>query len=228
MKLRIASLLFILFVLFSGLHAQTRVLVGAAGGYVYNNGTIGILAAIEAPTGRRFETDLRDEYSPYENHTAVGIGTANLARATEILWMTRRVGIIGNVEFTNYSVGIKKSAYHVLPGIVLRTQWGGSPIRSEFNYVRQANNQMVTGIESAYLQGGRAAFSVRVGCTGIVCYRLGWEFQTGKVRLQSNPMCDGSLPGPITCPRATAWSGGSKGSFSIEFPRRRETELDVF
>lgn len=205
---------------------RPRVTVGVGGGSLYSNTTISVVSGVEIPI-HRFEIDARNEFSPYENHTGLGTGTAELLRGTGILW-ARSVGLAGNYEYNEYTTSIHKGMRKVFAGVILRKSLDGVPSRFEFDYVRQVQNHLVGGTESAYLQGGRFAMTTRMGCTGSVCSRLAWEMQGGRVFLQGNPICDGTFSGPVTCARQSAISGGVKASFVIEFPRNRGHEDDAF
>lgn len=233
---KLLSVLFILFMMFPGhIRAQqptaskpgTRILLGASGGMVYDNITASVTLGLEVPL-RRFEFDAQEIFSPYENHTAVGVGTANSVRGMGILWATKSFGLTGGIKQSEYSATIHKSAYDVMPGVVIRKALGGIPSRFEINYVRQVDNRFVNGMEPNRLQGMRFAMTTRMGCSGKVCYRLEWEMEAGRVHLQGNPNCDGTLPGPVTCANRYATSGGAKVGFSIEFPRHRGIAGDDF
>jgi hypothetical protein len=209
--------------------AQTRVLAGAQGGQAYSNTHLGVLAGIEIPFAHRFEFDLSDRFSPYESHTALGTGTANIASAGGILWMSKSIGVTGSLNTSEYAVTkLRKSVYSTTGGVVFRKQWSGIPSRLEFDYVRDLPGKMINRVEPSYLQAGRVGLTTRLGCSGAICYRLGWEFEGGIVKNQSNPQCDGTLPGPVTCPRNVSVSGGVQVVFAIEFPRRRQTENEAF
>lgn len=229
MRIKLLAIMF-LFVFGATLpvQAQTRVLFGGGGGQLYGNITASVITSVEIPIKSHLEVDLLDEFSLYENHIALGSGTANLDRSTGILWATKHVGLVGSFENSEYSVTIHKTTFKALGGVVFRREWLGSPTRIELDYVRQIANKLHVGTESNYLQGGRIAIVSRLGCHGVTCYRLGWEMQGGKTFLQGNPQCDGTLGLPITCPRQTAIAGGVKAFFVMEWPRRKRTEDDIF
>ena len=50
----------------------------------------------------------------------------------------------------------------------------------------------------------------------------------GGVKTQGNPLCDGTFSGPVTCPRTRTLSGGFTAGIYFEFPRRKETEDNIF
>jgi hypothetical protein len=225
MKFR-ALVLFILFVMVPHLHAQVRKVLGGGGGSVYSNTTASILAGVEIQ-GKKFEFDTLNIFSPYEAHTGLGTGTAGSFRASGIYW-TKSVGLTSSLQFSEYDTVIRKRAYYGLAGIVFRGNPGkDAPMRFELDYVRQVYNKFHadTGIESSYLQGLQAKWTVRLGCSSYGCSRLFTTFDAGHVRLQSNPQCDGTFSGPVTCPRASAWSGGSTGGVVFEFPRPKNVDV---
>lgn len=208
------------------LHAQVRVVLGGGGGVVYSNTTASVLAGLEIPV-KKFEFNTLNTFSPYEAHTGLGTGVAGSFRESAIYW-TKSIGVTSSFQFSEYDTVIRKRGYFGLAGVVFRANPGkDAPMRFEFDYVRQVYNKYHTdtGIESNYLQGLQFKWQVRVGCSRYGCSRLFATFDSGHVRLQSNPHCDGTLPGPVTCPRATAWSGGSTGGILFEFPRPKNPEV---
>jgi len=237
-----------MFIVLPSVYGQTRILVGMHGGGLYSNTTLGVLAGIEIPAAPRLEFDGLDEFSAYENHVGLGTGTANLARVSGITWLGKSVGLTGGLEHHEYAVSIHKDHFEVLGGVILRHVLAGNPTRIEFDYLHSLKGQFKHGIEPSYLQGGRVAVIARLGCYGPFCYRLDWEVQAGKVLLQGNPLCDGTIPPiptprPMTCQeynlvrqelpclacqRQGAISGGAKASFVLEFPRRHKTENEAF
>jgi hypothetical protein len=237
MKILIAAIVLALFSV--NVSAQSRFLVGGEGGKMYDNTTIALLGVGEFPIGHRFEVGIRDSFSPYSGHTALGNGHANSARGSAILWMSKSFGLAGNIENNGYTAGsVTKNSFYTLDGVIIRRMAQGSPVRFEFDYVRQVDNQVAdiqyvngvraNGTEPDYLQGGRFDFDARLGCSGKVCYRLEFETQVGHVLTQGDPNCDGTW-GPDTCGhRASAISGGALISFKLEFPRRKATENDPF
>ncbi len=222
-KLNTLALL-ILFILIPHLHAQVRAVVGGGTGVVYSNLQVNVLTGVEIPV-KRVEFDFLNSFSPYEGKSGLGTGTADSVSATGIFWI-KNVGLTGGLSFSEYSVSIHKHAYDALGGVVFRLT-GTDPMRFQFNYVQQVWNRFDarTGIESSYLKGFHFVWTTRLGCNHVGCARIFATFDAGKVKLQSNQHCDGTLPGPITCPRATAASGGSTGGLVFEFPRPKNPEV---
>jgi hypothetical protein len=234
---RLMIVLALLFALLVPAHigAQTRVLVGVAGGQAFDNSSLGVTAGLEIPFAKHYELDLKDTFSPFESHVALGGGRANIASAGGIIWFSPAWGITGRVEDSNYNVTkVTKDADYAFGGVVYRGLTLGLPARFTFSYLRQFNNGITpTGLESSHLQGGDVGFTVRLGCLGAVCVRTSEDFVFGRVLTQSNPVCDGTFgvtggPGGGPCPRTAAFGGGMTASVSIEFPRHRGNEYDVF
>lgn len=203
-----------------------RVLIGANGGSSFGNLFLGPSVALEWPITRHLELDLKDNFSPVEEHIALGSGWANQVYAGGIVWLTQSVGVNGNVEHSQYRVSINKSAEYAAAGITLRKNIQGLPTRFSFDFVREFNNGIdATGTESAHLKAGQFNLDMRIGCAGPVCYRTTFDYKVGRVLTQSNPVCDGSYGGqPVTCPRTGASSGAFGATVAVEFPRRRAIE----
>jgi hypothetical protein len=211
-------------------HAQTRVLVGAGGSYAWDNQSAGVSTALEVPFLKHFELDLKDDFSPFETHVALGGGYANLASVGGHIWLTKSFGLNGKVERSNYVVTkVSKVADYAFGGITYRTLALGTPSRFSLDYIRQFNNGVTpSGLETSHMQGVAFTIENRLGCAGPFCFRLENQNSFGRVLEQGNPACDGSL-GPDTCgKRQAAFGGGFSGGIYIEFPRHRDTENDTF
>jgi hypothetical protein len=205
-----------------------RALVGANMGSSFGNLFFGPSVALEWPITRHFELDLKDNFSPIEQHIALGNGWANQVYAGGIGWITQSVGVNGNVEYSNYKVSISKHAEYAAGGITYRTAKPGIPMRFTFDYLTQLQNGIdATGTESAHLKAGQFNLDMRVACHLNFCFRLSFDFKIGHVLTQGNPQCDGTY-GPTTCPRSGASSGAFSSILSMEFPRRRATEANAF
>lgn len=211
-----------------------RALVGANMGDSFGNLFFGPSVALEWPITRHFELDLKDNFSPIEQHIALGNGWANQVYAGGIGWITKSVGVNGNVEYSNYRVSISKHATYANGGVTFRTARPGIPMRFTFDYVRQFNNGIdATGTESAHLNAGDFNLDMRVACHLNFCFRLSFDFKIGHVLTQSNPQCDGTFgvtggPNGGPCPRTGASSGAFSSILSMEFPRRKATEANAF
>lgn len=211
-------------------HAQTRVLVGGAGAIAWDNQSAGATFGLEVPFLKRYELDLKDTFSPFETHVALGGGYANLTSAGGHIWLTKSFGFNGKVERTGYSVTeVSKVADYAFGGLTYRTLALGTPTRFSFGYVRQFNNGVApSGVETSHLQGGTITIENRLGCAGLFCFRLTNEDSFGIVWTQGNQNCDGSI-GPQTCgSRGRAFGGGFTGAIVLEFPRHRDTENESF
>jgi hypothetical protein len=232
MKNRIVLVLALILALFipTFSHAQTRVLVGVAGAQEFDNSSVGVLVGVEIPFAKHYELDLKDTFSPFESHVALGGGRANLASVGGNIWFTPSLGLTGRVEDSSYNVTkISKDGDYAFGGIIYRGIVGGLPARFALSYIREFNNGVSpTGLETPQLQGGDFGFTVRFGCIGAVCIRNSEDFVFGRVLTQGNPLCDGANGGPVTCQRGPALGGGVNVSVLLEFPRHRGKENDVF
>lgn len=229
---RVISIFGLLLVLLFSMraNAQVRVLVGPAGAVSWSNQSLGIVGGLEIPFAKRYEIDVQDIFSPIESHAALGSGKANVISATGLAWITPHWGVNGRVESSMYSVTkVSKNAYYAFGGLTYRHILAGAPSRISFDYVRQFHNGVTpAGIESSHLQGVNVGLTVRVVCTGLFCIRFSEDVNFGRVWEQGNPACDGSL-GPKTCgDRKKTVGGGVVVSVILEFPRRRQTEDDIF
>jgi hypothetical protein len=210
--------------------AQSRYLVGLAGGDSWDNYSLGVSAAIEIPFARRYELDLKDTFSPVEAHVALGSGRANVTSAGGHVWLSNHWGVNGSVTDSMYDVTkVMKDADYAFGGVSYRGLLGGQPTRFTFDYIRQFNNGISpSGLESSHLQGMDVGVTTRLGCALAFCIRLSEEFSFGKVLTQGNPVCDGAFGGRVTCARTGAFGGGVTAGVMMEFPRRRWTEWEVF
>jgi hypothetical protein len=238
MRNRILVLLLLLVALLVPAHvgAQTRVLIGAAGGDSFDNYSFGVNAALEIPFAKHFELDLQDTFSPIEAHVALGSGRANAASVGGIAWFSKSFGINGQVQDSSYDVTkVSKDANYAGGGFIYRGIVGGAPTRFNLGYTRQIFNGISSsGLETSRLQGVDFGFTMRFGCVGAFCVRNSADFVFGAVKGQGNPVCDGTFGntggnGPNgTCPRSTLFGGGVSASIALEFPRRKGHENDVF
>jgi hypothetical protein len=218
--------------------AQTRVLVGADGGSSFSNLFVGPEVAIEVPIGKKVELDLKDVFMPFEEHTALGSGTANKFEGGGIIWVKKDLGLNGRVDYSEYNTEIKKSGEYAAFGATVRKSFNEFPVRFTFDYIQEFHNGIfpnnVTGTESPHLKAGEFNLDMRMGCGGKICYRLSFDFMIGHVLTQGNPACDGTLGntggnGPNgSCPRTGASSGSFTSSIVLEFPRHRAIEGDAF
>ena len=209
--------------------AQTRILVGTEGGSSFGSLFAGITVSLEQPITRHFEFDARYSFDPAEQHIALGDGWANRASAGGIVWLTKSLGLDGRAEYSSYSVSIAKTNQYAFGGLVLRKSIDYMPMRFTFNYLREFDNGIsANGTETDHVQGGEFNMDMRVACAWRACYRVAFDFEVGRVLTQSNPACDGTYAGPVTCPRGVASSGAFTASLAMEFPRRRATEDEAF
>ena len=226
--------LFLAVLLFAGsAQAQTRILGGVTGAQDFDNSSVGVTAAIEVPFLKHYELDLRDTFSPFESHVALGGGRANIATIGGFIWLTKSFGLTGHVDDSSYNVTkVTKDADYGFGGLAYRGILGGLPARFTLSYIRQFNNGITpTGLESSHLQGVDLGFTVRFGCFSSMCVRMSEDFTAGRVLTQGNPLCDSSYPlaaGVTACPRTGAIGGGVQGSLLLEFPRRKASEQEVF
>jgi hypothetical protein len=212
--------------------------LGAYGGSSFSNLFVGPSFALEVPATKHFEFDLKDTFSPIEQHIALGKGYANQVNAGGIVWLNKSIGLDGSAEYSYYHVSIAKYGEYARGGVVLRKSIQGMPMRYTFNYVREFHNGIfpnnATGTETPHLQAGEFDLDMRVKCAGPFCYRLQFDFMVGHVLTQGNPLCDGTLGntggnGPNgSCPRGSATSGSFTGGLYLEWPRHRDTESNAF
>lgn len=220
--------LLILMLLASPVMAQTRVLVGAEAGSSFGNLYAGPVVAIEIPV-HRFELDLKDSFAPIEEHVDLGTGWANRVQGGWIVWVMKSLGVNANAEYSNYKTQISKHAEYAASGIVLRKSVDFMPMRFTFNYVWEFNNGIdATGTESGHLKAGDFNLDMRVACHLNFCIRTQFDSKIGVVLTQSNPVCDGSYGGRITCARDSASSGAFSVAVLFEWPRRRAAEEEAF
>jgi hypothetical protein len=229
MKKLIAVMLFCMSLFTCKANSQTRIQIGVAGAQAFDNSDVGVTATLEVPFAKRFEISLSDTFSPLESHVGLGGGRANITNATGRIWFGSW-GLNGQVEDSMYDVTkVTKDADYAFGGVTKRATVGGAPARFSFDYIRQFNNGITpSGLESSHLQGFDFGYTMRFGCVGSICIRTSEDFVAGAVKTQGNPQCDGQFGGPITCARSTALGGGVKASITVEFPRHRGHEYDVF
>lgn len=225
----------------SVVHAQDiqptgpRILIGASGAQSYDNTMFGVVAGIEQPIGKRVELQLRDSFSPFEQHSGLGSGHANILRGAGIIWLTQKFGLNGTVERSSYIAGLtSKAGYYMSMGPSFRFILWEAPARLTLNYISQLHNGLSkSGIETSHLQGVAVNLSSRLGCKGAMCFRLTYEMSAGRILDIGNPVCDGTLGngsqvGFDPCPRKSGIGGGFTGSLELEFPRHRGSEMEVF
>lgn len=219
------------------LSAQTRVLVGPAGGDLFDNYYGGVTAGIEIPFAKRYEVDVYDEFSPLEAHQALGHGWANEISVGGYVWFhpLSHWGLNGGAQDSRYSVTtVSKAGDFFTGGLAYRGNVGGLPATVSFDYLQQFNNGITsTGVETSHLKGASINPSVRFGCVSAFCIRTDYSFVVGHVLTQGNPVCDGTFgstggPNGGPCPRQGAFSGGFSASLLFEFPRRRGHEDALF
>lgn len=237
-KILFGFLFFLLAMIFTPMtHAQTRVLVGPAGGAVFDNDYGGFSAGIEIPFAKRFELDLSDTFAPLEYHVALGHGISNNIAANGRVWFhpTGHWGLEAGAKDSMYSVTkVSKDGDYAFGGLAYRNVIGGLPARISFDYVQQFNNGIdPNGVETNHVKALEVNTSVRFGCLGAVCVRLNYEFSAGYLLTQGNPQCDGTFgttggPNGGPCYRTGAYGGGTAASILFEFPRHRGHENDTF
>jgi hypothetical protein len=194
----------LLMLAFTGIgRAQTettpRVLIGGMGGSSFGNYFIGLTTAAEVPAGRHLEFDVKNTFSPLENHIGFGRGWAENLNGGGIVWLNESIGLDGAASYSRYNTTITKAGQYAFAGVVLRREIGDVPARFYFNYIREFNNGIfpnnIHGTESTRLQGGEFKMETRLQCnqSGNRCLRMTTDFQVGHVLTQSNPVCDGTF-----------------------------------
>jgi hypothetical protein len=232
----LTALFLLIALLFTGTaQAQTRVLLGVAGGQDFDNSNVGGTLAFEVPFLKHYELDLSDTFSPIESHVALGGGRANLASAGGHIWLTNSFGLVGSARDSAYNVTkVSKDDDYALGGFAWRGLVGGAPTRFELQFIDEFNNGInSTGLETPQLKGIDFGFTMRFGCASFFCIRNSEDFIGGAVKTQGNPICDGAYgttggPNNGPCPRTTAFGGGVTASVTMEFPRRKLTENAPF
>lgn len=213
--------------------AQVRVLAGLDGGDSYDNQFFGGQVAVEIPFLNRFEFDIKDDFSPIENHTSLGKGHANNLTVNGIVWLVDGIGINSSGSYSTYDVTkVAKGSDYFHAGPILRKVVYNRPSRWGVDYVHQVFNGInPSGVETSHLNGADAYFDVRLTCIADsrFCLRIREDWTFGRVLTQGNQFCDGSVPknSPVTCPRSTAFGGGWEGSIRFEFGNRDGHELDT-
>lgn len=208
-------------------HGQISFMVGPSGGDVYNSAFGAVAGRVEIPLGSRFEIQGDGQISPYLGKESLGSGWGYKYGLTGRWWFTPSWSIDGEAEGSQYAVtATSKTEYFSQFGFSHRQLWFGVPTRFGFHYVREfANGLLPNGDETNHLNGGSVTIDSRFGCTWKMCIRLYTEIQGGAVENQGNPVCDGSLGGPITCRRTWSDGGGASMTLYFEFPRRNEFNL---
>ncbi len=223
--------LLLLALMFFGLtemHAQTTGYIGVGGGDDFDNLNAGIIGGIEVPVTKHFEVDLFENFSPFESHVKIGKGFSNLTSGEGIVWFSDHWGLDGRADYSMYAItGLTKRAYYGFGGLAYSGHVAGAPASITIDYFREFHNGVYAdGIETNHLQGAEFDFTVRLGCTGPVCWRAMEYVDIGRSLTQGDPYCDGSI-GPKTCGnRGSGIGGGFTGGIAIEFPRRRWHEND--
>ena len=227
---------FVLFIL-AGIStgAQTRILVGPAGGIDFNNETFGGVLQIRQPITKHFEISLTDTASPIESHLGVGTGFSNITNIGGIVWLAQHFGISGSGEYSMYNVTTaRKGAYYTQFGPIFRLHVSDFPARLSFGGSLQVHNGIsADGIESSHLKGAYAELEILLGCAGKFCVLTDEKLDGGRVLEQGNPACDGTFgvtggPGGGPCFRTAANGGGFTGSLKFQFPRHKDDETNLF
>jgi len=227
-------LAFLAFPAGAGAQNGARLLVGVDTGSSFGNLFASIAVKLELPITRNFELDLRDNFAPIEQHLQYGDGIANQAEGGGIVWLSRSVGLNGQLERSQYHVSkLSKMADYGSAGVTFRRAVSSMPMRFSFDYERELGAGISQGIESSRLQAGAFDLDMRVACHGMACFRVEFNFEVGHVLQQGNPVCDGTFgitggPGNGPCPRAGAISGAFTGAVMAEWPRRRSVEQLAF
>ena len=68
----------------------------------FDNYSAGVTGAIGDPFLKHFELDLKDTFSPIEEHVALGTGRANDTAAGGFIWVNSKFGFNGSA--TDYDV----------------------------------------------------------------------------------------------------------------------------
>lgn len=235
MKLSLAIVLMLLIALIFPTHAtaQARILVGGSGGESFNNLFIGPVIAVEIPFAKKFEFDSSFEIAP-EFKRGYGYGYEDNVTIGGIRWISSKFGFRVSGEQSRYAVTTATkdaSFFHIGP--IWRGTVAQAPMRLSLEYTRQFHNGISNGTETSHFNGGQATLDIRTGCAGSVCGRFKLAFQVGHFLNQGNPVCDGtfgngSQVGFLPCPRSGGVSGGVIMSVSMEFPRRKGHEDDIF
>lgn len=209
----------------------TRILIGPAGGTGLGNDSFGVETSIEAPVSKHIELDATNVFSPIFTHPGTGKGGfTDQVTTGGIVWFKEKFGLYGGSEYSYYKTSeLYKGANYLRVGPVFKAFFWGAPLRINLEYIRQFRNGIdAAGIETNRINGVSASINVRLTCTGAVCWRVKESLTVAHGYNQGNPNCDGTF-GPQICGPRTAWTNGAwAGSLLIEFPHRKDAELNEF
>jgi len=189
--------------------------IGTASGLGYRLPYIDFGFGVERPIGSRFEVQWRVAWSPTPKE-ATGDGKSLLLRATAIYW-TRRLGFTANVRNSwLWTSQFDKHDVRYAPGVVTRFHWLDSGQRLYVDYlIPTGGYNQKNGIESSRLTGPEITWEAQISDYVRVTAHYGiYHYLT-----QGNPLCDGSLPGPVTCPRTGGWTGTATTGLRVTWPK---------
>ena len=187
--------------------------------------------------GSHFEIDTFGSYE-IAHKQVLGNGHEILATVIPIIWIDRTVGITGEVIYAHlYTSAYDKGtflpesisqlapsaeSFIITPGVVFRTSPAGLPSRMWLNAIIPTGSiNRTTGIESNRESGVQFTWEADMYNVGPFTMRAEIEPSYLHGYSQSNPICDGTDPGPVTCPRQ-GWSTYSIG-LAVKFVWPRDT-----
>lgn len=208
-------ILFSLFALAIPAHAETRVFantsLGACSGYNLPCFTLG--GRVEHDLTSKIELQGFGNWIPTDK-TSGGSGNTYQLGTRGIYW-TKRIGLTANFnESWLRSQKFDKNTFYTSFGVVGRFRFLDADQRLYASYLLPTGGyDPKTGIESSRGTGLVARWEVQMSKHIDVF----WDFKILRLLNQGNPFCDGSLPGPKTCPRKAIVGGDSLAGISYRF-----------
>ena len=151
------------------------------------------------------ETDIRGFYSP-DRKVITNDGQSYGASIVDAVWFSHRIGAFGTLRHnTLLTSQFDKGSFDYAPGVVVALGKTDNPVgRVYVDYLIPSGGiNKKTFIESSRTQGPEIDWQFgmgRVGRVGIEAESLIGIYHFDE---QGDQLCDGTLGGPITCPRAT-------------------------
>ena len=203
-----------------------EVQLGLDQGLGYTIPTVEFIAGVEKPINHRFEIDGYGEYGI--THKAFQSTGANgytvVASGTPILW-AKWFGITGKTSFNHLGThDYSKNGVFFTPGVVFRAKPLSLPSRLYLNtLIPNYGIDRKTGIEANKEIGFQFTWESRFGHFGPV--DVHWLFNVNVYHgyNQGNPQCDGTDPGPVTCPRSSWLTYTTEDGITFVFGANKDT-----
>jgi len=177
------------------------------------------------PLGKRWVLDVATSYD-----IAHKIGIANGYQLNDgggaKFYITPWFGVTGSATYSF----LKNSSYHkggfnLNPGVEFRTYPLGIPSHIDIAaFIPNGTIDRKTGIESNRISGFSVAWDAYLASAGPFDIHMTTYGGYYHGYSEGNPQCDGTDPGPVTCPRAS-WATGNIGTtVSFYFPRTKDPD----